>query len=82
MTNKDEYSYVSQKLSVKQLEKWVKENEPWRLDKDDKPEPIKLTKLKKGDNMINLGDELQDTVSVFKGIATARHRYLQCCDII
>ena len=32
--------------------------------------------------MINLGDEVKDTVSGFKGIATARHSYLQGCDRI
>lgn len=29
--------------------------------------------------MINLGDEVKDTVSGFKGIAVARYSYLQGC---
>ena len=32
--------------------------------------------------MINLGDEVKDKVSGFKGIATARHSYLDGCDRI
>ena len=32
--------------------------------------------------MIMLGDEVQDSISGFKGIATARHFYLQGCDRI
>ena len=32
--------------------------------------------------MIKLGDEVKDTVTGFKGIAVARHNYLQGCDRI
>ena len=32
--------------------------------------------------MVNLGDEVKDTVSGFKGIAVAYHTYLQGCDRI
>lgn len=32
--------------------------------------------------MINLGDEVQDTVTGFQGIAVSRHVYLQGCDRI
>jgi hypothetical protein len=32
--------------------------------------------------MIELGDEVQDTITGFKGIAIARHTYLQGCDRI
>ena len=32
--------------------------------------------------MVNLGDEVTDTVSGFKGIAVSRHSYLQGCDRI
>jgi hypothetical protein len=34
------------------------------------------------ENFINLGDEVEDTVSGFKGIAISRHIYLQGCDRI
>lgn len=32
--------------------------------------------------MVNLGDEVQDKITGFKGIATSRHQYLQGCDRI
>lgn len=32
--------------------------------------------------MIELGDEVKDSVSNFKGIAVSRHSYLQGCDRI
>jgi len=32
--------------------------------------------------MINLGDEVRDMVTSFKGVAVARHSYLQGCDRI
>jgi len=32
--------------------------------------------------MINLGDEVKDKVSGFRGIAVARHEYLQGCNRI
>jgi len=32
--------------------------------------------------MINLGDEVKDTITGLKGIAIARHTYLQGCDRI
>jgi len=32
--------------------------------------------------MVNLGDEVKDTISGFKGIAISRHSYLQGCDRI
>jgi len=32
--------------------------------------------------MINLGDEVKDTVTGFKGVAIVRHSYLQGCDRI
>lgn len=32
--------------------------------------------------MINLGDEVKDVITGFKGIAVARHTYLQGCDRI
>lgn len=32
--------------------------------------------------MINLGDEVKDTVTGFKGIAMARHSYFQGCNRI
>jgi len=38
------------------------------------------TYFKKGCAMINLGDEVKDSVSGFKGIAVAKHTYLQGCD--
>ncbi len=30
--------------------------------------------------MVNLGDEVKDTITGFKGIAIAHHAYLQGCD--
>ena len=32
--------------------------------------------------MINLGDEVKDTITGYRGIAIARHTYLQGCDRI
>ena len=32
--------------------------------------------------MVNLGDQVRDMVSGFKGIAVSRHSYLQGCDRI
>ena len=38
-----------------------------------------LLKERVGVEMVNLGDEVRDTVSGFRGIAVSRHIYLQGC---
>jgi len=40
----------------------------------------KLDELSKENWKVNLGDEVKDSVSGFKGIAVAKHTYLQGCD--
>jgi len=44
MADKDEWDYVSTHYSEQELDKWVKNNEPWRLEKEVLPEPIKEPK--------------------------------------
>jgi len=67
MADIDEWSFVSKYFSKNKLKKWIKKNEPWRMENKEHKEKKKMeNELRELDKIEGMGEErLKDIMRIY-----------------